>query len=478
MGNRNSHADDETPLIRTDNQEMDCALFEELHLVVIGSHCAGKNAVGNAILQKKAFTIWGGFKKSQVKNGGEICKRKITVIRTPGWKGDLHASVNKQKKIKYEIVNSVMSHFDNGPHAILLALDVDSTITDKTRDTLEILLNKELWDHTIVIFTHGEKLKDKTIDNAIRVNQLDDFMRRCGRRYHVLKKNTRGKQNAEFIETIEYFIADKEASVKFHPSDREVVKTELVENNSLIKRLKRKIDNLTAFKVKYAGQDDSCQQLINSKDAEIRRLKAALQKREQQICKLEKEIAGLQETVASSIRCLMCEKKDEEIRLLQEELSKLKNEKITHKDVLVAHVSSHHRSQFTKLNLMDRSHQSQPFCRNSFEMQRLSSARPQHERHQDFLRGWTSNLNKILNELTEDQFKKMKNLLEFRDEWRIPAGMLDGQDRASLTKLLVQSWGEQLCIINTRDIMKEIPRNDKVIQDLLMPFLEHFGESW
>lgn len=64
--------------------------------------------------------------------------------------------------------------------------------------------------------------------------------------------------------------------------------------------------------------------------------------------------------------------------------------------------------------------------------------------HPDALNAWTLNLNKIL----------------------------------EVANRLVETWGECTCIINTRDIMKEIPRNDNVIQALFKPFLEKINESW
>ncbi|KAG9274542.1 hypothetical protein AMEX_G11473 [Astyanax mexicanus] len=330
----NAEDNEKIPFCNSENHQIeDCAIFEKLYLVVIGCHYAGKNEVGNAILQEKVFTKWGIFLNSQVQNEREIHNKKITLIRVPGWNGDLHASVNKQQKIREEIVNSVMSKFNKGPHAVLLALDVDSTITDTTINTLENLLTKEVWDHTIVIFTHGEKLKHITIHDKIRANHLDNFMKRCGKRYYVLQKNTRGKQHADLIETIEYFIADKDASVQFCISDREDGKAEdlVEEKKSLVKRLKEKYDKLKEFRDKLsssAAQDDSRQQLIDSKDAEIARLQAIIQKKDKQIDKLEAQNAELRETY----HCVKCERKDKEIRLLQEEVSKWKNMKITHKN--------------------------------------------------------------------------------------------------------------------------------------------------
>ncbi|KAL7875716.1 hypothetical protein AOLI_G00106790 [Acnodon oligacanthus] len=246
MGNRNSaQSGDRDPLMDSKEKEMeDLPLFEELNLVVIGIHCAGKNEVANAILQKKALRVWGTFCNFHIKNSGETCNRKIKVFRAPGWSGDLHTEVDKQKQTKKQIVYSVQSHFEEGPHAVLLALDVDSTITDTTIKTLENLLTQELWDHTVVMFTHGEKLKDITINDQIKVNQLQKFIERCGKRYYILKKkSTWRKQSSELVETIEYFIASKDASVQFCLSDREGAETnDLNQKKSLIKRLKNKIN--------------------------------------------------------------------------------------------------------------------------------------------------------------------------------------------------------------------------------------------
>ncbi|XP_066538234.1 GTPase IMAP family member 9-like [Hoplias malabaricus] len=478
MGNRNSaQREDKKPLlVGADVNVPDCVLFEELNLVVIGSHFSGKNEVANAILQNKVFRSWGYFCKCRVKKGGEINKRKIEVVRAPGWSGDLHAAVNKQKKTKLQIVSSVQSHFEKGPHAVLLALDVDSTITEATRKTLEVLLTEKVWDHTIVIFTHGEKNKDTDIKDQIRVNQLDEFIERCGKRYFVLKKNTiTEKQNTELIDTIEYFIANKDSSVQFCLSDSDGAKdNDLEEKKSLIKRLENKIDKLKRWLSSQTNHGDNSQRLLDLKDAEIAKLQAVLQKREAEIHKLRGLLAQKS--------CPACEAKDKEIGRLLKQI----NEQTTHRNIKYAkHQSTqtgppYRRHTETKHvnNSVVTSHRKQTSDCNSFEMMELTSGGRLHEANQDFLRNWTLTLNDILAELSEDQLNKMKHLLKNGRGRRIPAGQLESQDRDSMAELLVQTWGEHQCIINTRDIMKEIPRNDKIIQDLFQPYLKHIGETW
>ncbi|KAL6490928.1 hypothetical protein MHYP_G00012730 [Metynnis hypsauchen] len=487
MGNRNSaHSDDRDHLMDSKEKEMqDVPRFEELNLVIIGSHRAGKNEVANAILQKKAFRVWGTFGNNHIKNSGEIRNRKIKVIRAPGWSGDLHTDVDKQKQTKKQIVYSVQSHFEKGPHAVLLALDVNSTITDTTIKTLENLLTQELWDHTVVMFTHVEKLKDITIHDQIKVNQLQEFIEsRCGKRYYTLKKkSTWRKQSSELVETIENFIASKDASVQFCLSDREGAETnDLKQKKCLIKRLKF-TNTLSSNKT----QDDSHQRMIDSKDAEMRKLEAALQKRGEEICKLQTKNAELQASLASSRYAEYEKNKDEQRHLQLEKESKAQDEKLTHSNIATnVQSQSTHRSKFSKLNSRDWLHQKQPSPCHSFEMQKLTSAKPSsssssssdegphaskshrgpHKNHSDFLRRWTCTLNRTMEELSEDQFKKMVYLLRSRAERRIPASQLDGRDRASVAELLVQTWGEHQCIINTRDIMKDIPPKE-YLQDAI-----------
>lgn len=354
---------------------IDFPLFTELNLVIIGTHCAGKNEVGNAILRKKVFTVWGRFCNKSIKKRGEIHNRRVNVIRAPGWKGDLRVSVNQQIETKKKIVNSVQSQFKKGPHAVVLALDVDSTITHMTRETLESLLTEKIWDHTVVMFTHVEKLNGITIEDQIRVNQLGSFIERCGKRYCVLKKNL------DLIEMIEDFVADKDASAQFCMSEGEgTTMNILTEKKSLVDQLIEKIAKLTAFRERLPSSHNDYQRLLDSKDAEIKRLNAILNKKEDEIRKLQAQLAQLSQAqeanmpnpdVASS-RCVMCEEKDKEIHELNEELFKLKNER-TNRNMVVA--QSPDRRGFPELNSMGCSHGRQSSHSNPIEMQMLPPGR-------------------------------------------------------------------------------------------------------
>lgn len=60
--------------------------------------------------------------------------------------------------------------------------------------------------------------------------------------------------------------------------------------------------------------------------------------------------------------------------------------------------------------------------------------------------------------------------------YQIPEGRLDGRDRAEVATLMNKTWAERLCLTNTRDLLKMIPRND--LERKLRPYLENIGEKW
>ncbi|XP_063063796.1 GTPase IMAP family member 8-like [Engraulis encrasicolus] len=83
-----------------------------------------------------------------------------------------------------------MSLCPPGPHAILLVIELDSPFSSteekSVREHCE-LLGRDIWDHTVVLFTKGDLLVDVTIEEYIR-NQgkaLEWLVQRCGGRYHV-----------------------------------------------------------------------------------------------------------------------------------------------------------------------------------------------------------------------------------------------------------------------------------------------------
>ncbi|MEQ2261689.1 hypothetical protein XENORESO_014195, partial [Xenotaenia resolanae] len=86
--------------------------------------------------------------------------------------------------------------------------------------------------------------------------------------------------------------------------------------------------------------------------------------------------------------------------------------------------------------------------------------------------GWKRALTKILEDLSEEQYRKM---LEFLD--KIPKSLKRCSLRELMPQSIIEHYGEDGSISEISKIMEEIPRRDHAIQDLLRPFVEKLEED-
>ncbi|KAM6951766.1 uncharacterized protein FYW47_015264 [Aplochiton taeniatus] len=182
----------------------------ELRIVLMGNRYAGKSSSGNTILDADEFdtkTVAQCEKKQ-----GEVDGRQVTVVDAPGW-WKHHDLKETPELVKQEIVRSV-SICSPGPHALLLVIRGYASFSDKDRKALEVhveLLTEKVWDHTIVLFTHGDFLKGKTIEQHIESEaNLQWVVQKCGNRYHVFDNNEidDDTQARELLNKIEEMIAE------------------------------------------------------------------------------------------------------------------------------------------------------------------------------------------------------------------------------------------------------------------------------
>lgn len=86
--------------------------------------------------------------------------------------------------------------------------------------------------------------------------------------------------------------------------------------------------------------------------------------------------------------------------------------------------------------------------------------------------GWKKTLTNILEELDQDQYKK---LLEYLD--KIPKSRKNAICREGMPQIIIEHYGEDESILKIKDIMEEIPRRDHQVQDQLRPFVEKVEEK-
>uniref|UniRef100_A0A8C1E3D4 AIG1-type G domain-containing protein n=1 Tax=Cyprinus carpio carpio TaxID=630221 RepID=A0A8C1E3D4_CYPCA len=179
--------------------------FPELRIVLMGGRFVGKTSVMNTILKiKQEFSN----SKKCVMREGEVDKRKVILIDTPGWWP--YASVKEtSESVKQEIMSSV-TMCPPGPHAVLLVLQSDVAFSEaqsrSVKEHME-LLGQNVWKYCIVVFTRGDWRGTSTIEEHIESEgeTLQMLINKCGNRYHILNNMQwdDGIQVRELMEKVE-----------------------------------------------------------------------------------------------------------------------------------------------------------------------------------------------------------------------------------------------------------------------------------
>ncbi|XP_014879767.1 GTPase IMAP family member 4-like [Poecilia latipinna] len=116
---------------------------------------------------------------------------------------------------KLEIENSV-NLCPPGPHAVLLVIPVMMNIDESYLRSVQehmSLFREEIWKHTLVLFTYGDWLGVKTVEERIESDEgLQWIVNKCENRYHVLnnKDHSDKTQVKELLEKIEEMWAGNE----------------------------------------------------------------------------------------------------------------------------------------------------------------------------------------------------------------------------------------------------------------------------
>ncbi|XP_075944644.1 GTPase IMAP family member 8 [Anarhichas minor] len=189
--------------LRGDSKEL-----SELKLLMLGQKTFGKSATGNNLLRKEVFATCEN--ESCQMEEGEVAGRLVTVIDTPGWRRDSSCCTEEKDK---EIVRG-LSLSRSGVHAVLLVVPLDLTFREAQQAALEEHVNlfgADVWKHAVVLFTYGDNLADKSVEEHIEGEHgaLRWLIDKCENKYHVvnnMKKTDTGQVN-ELFEKIEEMVA-------------------------------------------------------------------------------------------------------------------------------------------------------------------------------------------------------------------------------------------------------------------------------
>ncbi|MBN3300370.1 GIMA4 GTPase, partial [Amia calva] len=165
-----------------------------MRLVLLGLSGVGKSAAGNTILGREAFRSGLSSRSLTLRSesgAADVCGRRVTVVDTPG----LFNTELSEQQLRAELERAV-SLCGPGPHAFLLVLQL-GRLTQQERsavETLQELLSDRVSQYTVLLFTHGDELRNTNIDQFIKQDEnLQQLVRKCGNRYQLV--NNREKSD-------------------------------------------------------------------------------------------------------------------------------------------------------------------------------------------------------------------------------------------------------------------------------------------
>lgn len=202
--------------------------LEEIRLVLLGWVLAGKSSAGNILLNQEEF-VTGGKTRATMKGFREIEGRKISVLDTPGWWKYLASELNPDF-IASGILDSI-SECKKFPHAFLLVIPADTSFQKEQKKIMEenmSILGEDVWRHTIVLFTWGDRFSDISIEHHIESEgeALQWLIEKCRNRYHVFDNINKENQDqvSELLQKVDEMVAEN--SLFFLNAQKTPVKTD------------------------------------------------------------------------------------------------------------------------------------------------------------------------------------------------------------------------------------------------------------
>ncbi|XP_073713760.1 GTPase IMAP family member 4-like [Misgurnus anguillicaudatus] len=167
--------------------------MDEVRIVLLGKQGAGKSASGNTLLGQKLFhTAAHTDRVTQTCSAqtSTVDNQSITVVDTPGWPDS-----SSETEIKQEIMKCI-DMCSPGPHVFLLVLPIGRFTYEEIKTIIDIMIEfgPEAYKHMLLLFTRGDDLAGKSIEDYLKNTQEDlkNILEMCSG-YHVFNNRDKNK---------------------------------------------------------------------------------------------------------------------------------------------------------------------------------------------------------------------------------------------------------------------------------------------